>query len=273
MKVYNEVNAIDKKTKPVALKRGESATYRLLGVKINSKDPSKTKVPCSQNVPNRDRIWDENKSEFVDIAMIASIGAEGPAYRTLWFEKQNLGTIVLQGGAVRDAEAYEFMELCNYNASNPKRDETIPALFYRVDLKKESDSRRKGRSTKRQALNLAAEMGAADIRNFVAMMGWQEDQDLVVLRDKVEEYAESHPEEFVRRSKNKQNAIYALISRAKTARVITFDGASNTWKWSDSQEQICTVARGTKKEDSLVAHLVESEHGGEVLKALKTALK
>jgi len=273
MKVYNEVNAIDAKTKPAALKKGESATYRLLGVNINPKDPSKTKVPCSQNVPVRDRIWDSNKNEFVDIAMIASIDSNGPQYRTLWFEQQNMGTIVLQGGAVRDAEAYEFMELCNYNASNPNRDDSINALFFRVDPKQAAEKTRKERTTKRQALNLAAEMGAADIRNFVAMMGWDEKQELVVLRDKVEEYAESHPDEFVRRSKNKQNAIFALISRAKTARVITFDTQSNTWKWVDSGEQICTVARGTKREESLVAHLVESEHGGEVLNALKTALK
>ena len=116
-------------------------------------------------------------------------------------------------------------------------------------------------------------MGAADIRNFVAMMGWDENRDLIVLRDKVEEYAESHPDEFVRRSKNKQNAIYALISRAKSARVITFDASSNTWKWVDSQEQICTVARGTKRDDSLVAHLVESDNGSEVLKALKLSIK
>ena len=146
-------------------------------------------------------------------------------------------------------------------------------MFFRVDPKQAAEKTRKERTTKRQALNLAAEMGAADIRNFVAMMGWDEKQELVVLRDKVEEYAESHPDEFVRRSKNKQNAIFALISRAKTARVITFDTQSNTWKWVDSGEQICTVARGTKREESLVAHLVESEHGGEVLNALKTALK
>tara|TARA_R100001510_G_C7650660_1_gene208195 strand:- start:1829 stop:2650 length:822 start_codon:yes stop_codon:yes gene_type:complete len=273
MKTYNDINAIDKKTKPTALKKGESATYRLMGVEINSKDPSKSKIPCSQNVKNRDRIWDANKNEFVDIALIDSIGPNGATYKQVWFEVSAMGTIVLNGGSVKENEIYEYFELCNYNASNPNRDETITPVFFRVDPKKASEAARKDRTTKRQALNIAAEMGAADIRNFVAMMGWDENRDLIVLRDKVEEYAESHPDEFVRRSKNKQNAIYALISRAKSARVITFDASSNTWKWVDSQEQICTVARGTKRDDSLVAHLVESDNGSEVLKALKLSIK
>jgi len=274
MKKHQDWNDISKESMPPKLKRGEKAVYRILGIKGDPARPETFKIPSAVNVPGKDRVYDSTKDEYVDIANIKSVGVGGKMKcHSVWFQKEYNGVLVLDGSRRDDAEIYEYLELCNYNASNKNRSQDVKAIFERVNPTAQAEEKRKTRSTRRQALNVAADMNAADVRDFAATMGWDDKQDLVVLRDLIEDYADNNPTEFIKKSKNKQNSLSALINRAKKAGVLKFDNRSNGWKWADSNEVICTVARGTDKVEGLVVHITESTNGPEVIKTLQSALK
>lgn len=274
MKQHGSWNTLSPEAYPKKLKKGEKVTYRLLGIQGDLSNLETFKCPAMKNVPPKDRIVDPITNDFVDIASIKNIGVGGKlSFYDIVFERDFNGILILDGSKISDHEMYEYLELTNYNASNPNRSEDVVAIFEKVDHKAKSEGKRKERTTKRQALNAAAEMSAADVRNFVAAMGWSDDEDLVILRDKVEEYAESNPAEFIKKSKNKQNTIHALVNRAAKKGVIKFAPTSNSWVWSESDETICSVARGSQAKETLVAHLVDSPNGAEVMKTLQSALK
>jgi len=274
MKKHQDWNNISKESLPTKLKKGEKAVYRILGIKGDPGNPATYRCPSAVNVPGKDRVYDTLLEEYVDIANIKSIGVGGKMKcHSVWFQKEYNGTLVLDGSKRDDSEIYEYLELCNYNASNPNRSQDVKAIFERVNPTANAEKKRKSRTTRRQALNAAAEMNASDVRDFAALMGWNDKQDLVILRDLVEDYADGNPTEFIKKSKNKQNSLSALINRAAKSNVIKFDGRSNGWKWADSNEVICSVSRGTDRVEGLVVHLTESANGAQVIKTLQSALK
>lgn len=274
MKKHQDWNDISKESMPPKLKRGEKAVYRILGIKGDPSRPETFKIPSAVNVPGKDRVYDSLKEEYVDIANIKSVGVGGKMKcHSVWFQKEYNGVLVFDGSRRDDAEIYEYLELCNYNASNRNRSQDVKPIFERVNPTEQAEKKRKTRSTRRQALNVAAEMNAADVRDFAATMGWDDKQDLVVLRDLIEDYADTNPTEFIKKSKNKQNSLSALINRAKKSGVLKFDNRANGWKWADTNEVICNVARGTDKVESLVVHITESSNGSEIIKTLQKALK
>ena len=274
MKKHQDWNDISKESMPPKLKRGEKAVYRILGIKGDPSRPETFKIPSAVNVPGKDRVYDSTKDEYVDIANIKSIAVGGKMKcHSVWFQKEFNGVLILDGARRDDAEIYEYLELCNYNASNANRSQDVKAIFERVNPTAQAEKKRQTRSTRRQALNVAAEMNAQAVRDFAASMGWNDKQELVVLRDLVEDYADANPTDFIKKSKNKQNSLSALINRANKSGVIKFDARSNGWKWADSSEVICNVARGTDRVEGLVVHITESKNGPEVIKTLQSALK
>ncbi len=274
MKKHLDWNNISKESMPPKLKKGEKAIYKILGIKGDPSNPETYRIPSAVNVPGKDRVYDSIKEEYVDIANIKSVGVGGKMKcHNVWFVKEYNGTLILDGSKRDDSEIYEYLELSNYNASNENRSEDVKPIYARVNPTATAETARKTRTTRRQALNVAAEMSASDIRDFSALMGWNDNQDLVILRDLVEDYADKSPSEFIKKSKNKQNSLSALINRADKASVIKFDGRSNGWKWADSNEVICSVARGTDRVEGLVVHLTESANGAQVIKTLQSALK
>lgn len=274
MKKTDNWNNISKELTPPILKPGEVAVFRLLGIKGKPEDPDNYRCPSYKDVPSTDRIYDPYAQDYVDIANIESVGVGGQVnLRTSYFESISGGMITLKGGRIKDVELYQYLSLCNYNASNPNRSSDSPAIFERLNPVANAENKRKARSTRRQALNIAADMNANTCREFAAAMGWDDGQELALLRDRIEEYADSNPTEFIKKSKNKQNSLSALIARSQKAGEISFDSKTNSWKWKGSDEVICSVARGTDKVNILIEHLTSAPNGPEMIKTLQKATK
>ena len=274
MKRTQDWNNISKESMPPKLKKGETAVFRLLGISGSPSNPETYKCPTHRGVPSTDRVYDPATDEYVDLAHIKSIGKGGsPIMGRIFFERSSGGMITLRAGARTQEELYEYLSLCNYNASNAHRSSDVQPIFERLNPVAKAESKRKTRSTRRQALNIAADMNASTCREFAAAMGWDDAQDLVLLRDRIEEYADTNPTQFIKKSKNKQNSISALISRAQKSGEIIFDSKTNSWKWKGSDEVICSVSRGTEKVNILIEHLTSAPNGPEMIKTLQKATK
>ena len=204
-------------------KRTDIKVFQWLHRKPDKLNPGKIEMPIMAIVPNTDRVYDADKDDYVDIAAIKSTGQGG---------KEILHTIV-------------FM-LSNANASNPDRDTEVRPLYELLNPKAKADQTRKQRSLKREAMNVAAELSGAEVREFVASLGKDETRDLSILRDELELLAEKDPNQFIKLSKNKNKTIHANIKRAIDKEILSFDRATNTFSWSSTGETIVQVPRSSK---------------------------
>lgn len=240
-KEYNNVK------NPPQLKRNEVKVFQYLNVKEDKANPGKVVMPSSHMIPTVDRVYDSEVDDYIDIASIKSLGVGGkPIFNTIQFTKQDKGLMALQGSRTGDREIFQYLMLSNYNASNPNRDTTVVPLFKLVEAKKEAAESRKQRNLRRDAMNVAAELSAAEVREFIASLNKDEDRDISILRDELEVLAEKDPKQFISLSKDKNKSIQANCKKAIDQKVIKFDKATSSFTWVSTGETIVQVPRSSK---------------------------
>jgi hypothetical protein len=261
------------KKKVAALKKGQKVTYELVGLK---EDPLSTdgrlEVPFMFGVPATDRIVDDS-DEVVDIAYITNYGhGNTPQFGEINFLKSQGGTITLSGGKADDMKMYEYMEICNYNASNPNRDTTIHALFRRQDYKKDKADDRKRRNLLVDAINASKKLTAVEMKRLaIALNIYAEDADEVSIR--IEEFAEKNPESFLAMLENKDLAIMEIADAALKAGLISVDPQARKIV-SPTGSTLYTWApeAGVDWKEKFV-QFTKSEEGQEFYKEIQVSLK
>ena len=240
-KEYNNVKT------PPQLKRDEVKVFQYLNVKVDKQNPGKVVMPSVHMIPQVDRVYDKETDDYIDIASIASIGVGGrPAFNTIQFTKKDRGLMALRGSKTGDREIFQYLTLSNYNESNPNRDASIVPLYKLVEPKKEAADNRKQRTLRRDAMNVAAELSAAEVREFIAALNKDEKRDISILRDELEVMAEKDPQKFITLSKDKNKSIQAACKSAIDKKVIKFDKKDNTFSWVSTGETIVQVPRSSK---------------------------
>ena len=106
--------------------------------------------------------------------------------------------------------------------------------------------KRKQRTQKREAMNVAAELSAAEVREFIASLNKDEKRDISILRDELETFAEKDPSGFIKLSKDKNKTIQAKVKQAIDKKIIMFDRAESTFMWASTGETIVQVPRSSK---------------------------
>lgn len=257
------------------LKPGEQVVYRVAGIQPNPMEPDKWAIPAVRNVPVTDEIYDSIAEKYVSIAAIKSINADGTSiYHQLYFFGSQGGHMILLGGRADHQEIHSYLSLCNYNGSNPNRDESKEVIFELVDEVAKSQKESKKRNLKREALNSAADLSADDVRNYIAALGQDDTQKIEVLRNKLEELADNDPEEFIALISNKQAAMKATINRALAKGAIIFDAEQSRFSWPNG-EAILTVSRTTGGDnvDELISFCISGAKGEKVYQTLQSKAK
>lgn len=272
-KLFNNVSPeLIAKTK---LKPGEQVVYRVTGITQHPMDPSRWAIPSAKNVPVMDQIWDVKKEEYVDIAAVRAVDAEGNhSFHDLYFYGNQGGHMVLHGGRAADQEIHSYLALCNYNGSNPDRDPSKEIVFELVDEAAKSEKESKKRNLKREALNAAADLSPEDVRIYVAALGQDDTRKIEILRNYLEELADNDPSSFLDLINNKQAVIKATINRALSKGVITFDAEQSRFSWPNG-EAILTTARTTGGDavDELLSYCVSSAKGEKVYQTIQSKSK
>jgi hypothetical protein len=257
------------------LKPGEQVVYRVSGITPHPMDPTKWAIPSAKNVPPMDQIWDSAKEEYVDIAAVRAVDAEGNhTFHDLYFYGNQGGHMVLYGGRAVDQEIHSYLSLCNYNGSNPNRDASKEIVFELVDEAVKSEKESKKRNLKREALNAAADLSPEDVRNYVAALGQDDTRKIEILRNSLEEMADNDPASFLDLINNKQAVMKATINRAITKGVINFDAEQSKFSWPNG-EAILTTARTTGGDavDELLSYCVSSAKGEKVYQTIQSKAK
>jgi len=275
MRVTKQYNNLHEKTLP-KLNRGEIAIFRLLNIKPDPINEGRLLIPTAVGLPSTDTVYDPNKKEYVDIACIDSIGADGkPNFVDIWFRRETAGTIVCNGNNRIDQDMYGFLMLSNYRKNNLERNGDQESYYELVDTKAVANKKREDRSKKLEALQFASAMTAEEIIETMASMGLNENQDISILRDKLEAFAEESPEEFLKIASNKNKTMKANIKKALDQGVLVFDRQQNSFKWAVNEEIITSVPRstGTGHLDGFVGFLLTGKKGEKIYEEVVKMLK
>ncbi len=219
--------------------------------------------PMMRNVPYQDQIIQEGK--VINIASILSIDAEGNTeFDPMFFSRAEAWQIALDSSVVANRARIEYLELCNYNTSNPNRDSKAEAIFYRVDLKKEAEQAMNTKRTKHEAMSRAFALTGPELLEFATIRGLKT-TDADTLSQLAVEAAESDSVAFMSLPFN-QDSFGPLIKQAQSKGLIKFDGT--VWVWADTKEEIVKSTSAKKSVEDLTAHL-KSEEGKATLQHLK----
>jgi len=270
-KIYNNLPAeLLTKTK---LKPGQTVTYKLVNMSPIPMDPSRLAIPTIFEIPPIDQIYNEKTGEYYDIAALKSVDAQGNhTYHPLYFTRQGAGHMTLVGGRAQDQEIHSYLSLCNYNASNESRDTSKEALFELIDEEAKAEKQARTRNIKREALNAAADLGTEEVRDYAAALGKDDTRPVKVLKNELEELADSDPQAFMDLLGNKQLVMKATINRAVKKGVILFNSEQSRYEWPN-KEAIFTVARGTEAVDELISFCISSPKGEKVYQTIQSKAK
>lgn len=122
-------------------------------------------------------------------------------------------------------------------------DKTKQQVFSRIDEVKVASAERVLRSARKKAMDIAENMEPQEVIDFAdAMSGggsnieWDSTQDERVLRNKIESLAETSPDFFNELVASKEMEIQALIRKAITKEIISFNPAENKFIWVSNQQ-------------------------------------
>jgi DNA-dependent RNA polymerase auxiliary subunit epsilon len=254
------------------LKPNERATYRVLNVRPDPDNYGRFLMPAALQIPSTDIIYDKGKEDFIPIAAIERTDLDGnPVFVNIVFTASNAGYLFLNGNNAVHQKIYQYIEICNYNESNPDRNQEYETFFYRVDAVKEAKTERNLRKLIVKAVNLALDLDDKKAREVAMALG-VEGETLEELRNALEDYAGDYPEEFLDVVDRASLANETALKDAVKNNIIKNDVNASCFKWVETGKVIFTYVKGKDKNyfKELADHLLETNP--DELEAIKSRL-
>ncbi len=146
----------------------------------------------------------------------------------------------------------------------------------RIDEVQSASNAKKERTARLKALNVAQDMTDKDVFNFADAMLWDSSEDILILRNKVEELADTNPEFFNDLVSGKTIEYKAAIKKAMNKKVIEFDPAEYKFLWCGNKQTIAMLSpAGDRNEVDKFSEFLQT--GGEkadtIYKKIKDLIK
>lgn len=155
-------------------------------------------------------------------------------------------------------------------------DKTKKQVITRIDEQATAKQQREERSARSKARRAAEELSPADVVNFADAMMWDSTQDEVVLRNTIEELAETNPEFFNELIEGKSIEYQALVKQALDRKIWLFDPAEYKFSWAGNFQTITMFPNvGDKNEVQKMAEWLQvgGQKADEVYKKTKALIK
>ena len=222
-----------KKSSVSELKRDQTVVYKLDG--LNMDEYGMPLIPASKNVPPTDEVYIDG--EWCPIAYITRVDASGEAVLgDIEFTKREAGILRLSGNNPEHRKLYEYLELCNFNASREDRSDSVAPIFKRVDTEKDAQDERAERLFIRNAINKAVELSSEDVKFAAGSLGMNINVSETTLRNHLERYAEDYPDKFMSLVEQKSNRIVATIKEAVSMKLIQNSTKFKKFIWVETKQ-------------------------------------
>tara|TARA_B100001287_G_C22608054_1_gene493743 strand:- start:226 stop:1062 length:837 start_codon:yes stop_codon:yes gene_type:complete len=254
--------------------RGQTVVYRLTDIKPDPFNEGEYLIPLNKNVPSTDQTYDPTTDNYIPIAYITGVEANGEAkFGNIFFQKVNGGCLILKSSNPQHQKMYQYLELCNWNKSNNNRSTDYPTWFEKIDDQEEAKSSRSERKIILNALRTADELDFNQVRSIAAMLGFKLNQSEDELRDLVEDYAGYEPEKFLSMVEQQTNSAEADIRQAVDLQILKHNKSSAKFVWVDTKEEVFTYKKriGVKPFQEFAEHLLTENK--EMYDAIKSRLQ
>ena len=249
---YNNLSAKLREEIEAKLKGfGKSVRYKF---EISKPNPDPAKYNGDTVWPNRytldPAVWDvtdpyevAGKSKSKKIGIIEAVDENGKPnrFRKIRVMAPQKGVIILDLENQNDYYTAFALELHPKLIGGKFEDKNAYRVVTRVDENAEAETKRKERTARKKALDAAESMEDSDIVNFADAMMWDSGEPANILRNKVEELAETDPEFFNDLIEKKEIQVRALVKQALDKRIITHDPVENKFMWASNMQLITAL--------------------------------
>ncbi len=121
---------------------------------------------------------------------------------------------------------------------------------------------------------VASQMSTNEVKDFACAMGWDEHEDLSIIRERIMKHAEEGPQWFKDFIDNKSIEYRAVIKRAMDNNIISWQPVENKFVWSSNNQTIAILDRceDGKVLERMSDWVITSKNGQEVYMKLKGML-
>lgn len=202
-------------------------TYTLDPTVFNIKDPYDGKM---------------KKIALVESEEVDERGVKRQKFRKIRVGGSSKGVYELNLADSPEAMSYAmFLELHPKMIEGKFLDKGKQQIFSRVNESALATEQRKERSARKLAMDTAEKMSDAEVVEFSNAMAWDSTDELLVLRNKIEELAERTPQMFNDLVSDKKMKYQAAVKRAIDKKIWSYDPASGRLTWV-STGQVITVS-------------------------------
>lgn len=186
-----------------------------------------------------------------------------------------------QGIYIIDMEKPYNRDLFAWLMMHPKmengifRDPHLPAMITMIDEVAEAKDALRKRNMRIEAVFVANNFKGQDVRNFASAMGWNENEDPYIIKERIVTLAENDPEFFRKFIDEKNLESRALIKRAMDNNIITWVPVESKFMWTSNSQPIAILERasGIDYLDRMADWIATSKNGQEVLNQVRKLLQ
>lgn len=162
-----------------------------------------------------------------------------------------------------DRAKVAYIELHPKNGGGLFPNKQMISMITRIDETKLANDNRMARSARKKAMDIAENMSDREIVDFadgMATQEWDSTMDIGVLRNKVEDLAETSPILFNEKAKSKKMEIQATLKRAIDNRILSSNPMEGTLAWAATNQVIISLgaSMGDKNEIERYADWIET---------------
>lgn len=164
------------------------------------------------------------------------------------------GILTLDLTKVEDFNKAMFIELHPENTDGLFPDKNGSKKITRIDVVADAKKKTESRNEKKKAYKLIEAMTDKDVKQFAAAMMWDDTVAIEVIKEMVEEYAESLPEEFNKLAENTNRLKYqALAKKALDRGDWVFDPLEYKFIWRSGEPAVMLTERADRNYIEAVA--------------------
>jgi hypothetical protein len=253
-----------------------SVQFQLLNVNVE-------KGVCPRaNVPGRDTIWDEKKSESYQIYHQPKTKVEDGVQKTtgsdIWIGPETMGMVHCNLNDRRGYEMYEYLCMSNYNASNPFRDKNVKPIFRMVDVEVEAKKEIELEEKRIEAQAMVIKKDTEGLRMLADWAGMDSTNSPTVLKRNLMSLAKNRTNDFfdIVSVIDEYGEYVSSIIRGQKHHIIEPARTAGKWRWADTK----TFFAPYNQEDehsvnviSLAKYFKEGDGSGKHYKRLTEKLK
>ena len=189
----------------------------------------------------------------------------------LFFSAEGFGRIVLNPKRASDHSKFMFMEYSNQNASNPNRDESVPIIWKKEDLKEEAKASRVDRKSRKEAILEAVQLSPYMVEVLIDVLGSSSDKEKSEeeQRDIIEDIAETDPKTFLAAVKSSLSEIISTTKKAKDLGIIKNDFKKQAFI-SQPDDEVIWSTKGIDKKKTYDLFAKFLQENPKVLKTIES---